>query len=51
MVTKLTYANSDIIIMLIKIVAFPFITYKDLSSTSVVIVCPIVLWGKDAEGS
>lgn len=36
--------------MLVKIVAFHFITYKDLSPTSVVTVCPIVLWGKEAEG-
>lgn len=50
MVTKLTDADSDIIMMLINIVAFRFITYKDLSPTSVAIVCPIVLWGKDAEG-
>lgn len=50
MVTKLTDANSNIKMMLIKIVAFRFITYKDLSPSSVVNVCPILLWGKDAEG-
>lgn len=46
MVTKLTDAHSDMIMMPIKIVAFHFITYKDLPPTSVAIVRPIVLWGR-----